>query len=35
MEFLCLFMLVKIDGVVEFGSIGCKDKFKDLKFCLG
>lgn len=35
MEFLCLFMLVKIDGVVEFGRIGFKEKIKDLKFCLG
>lgn len=35
MKLLCLFMLVKVDGVVEFGRIGYKDKIKDLKFCLG
>lgn len=35
MKLLCLFMLVKVDGVFEFGRIGYKDKIKDLKFCLG
>lgn len=35
MEPLCLLMLVKADGVVEFGRIGRKDNMKDLKSCPG
>uniref|UniRef100_A0A8W8J9N4 Uncharacterized protein n=1 Tax=Magallana gigas TaxID=29159 RepID=A0A8W8J9N4_MAGGI len=35
MEPLCLLMLVKADGVFEFGKIGHNDKIKDLKSCPG
>lgn len=35
MEPLCLLMLVKTDGVGEFGRIGLKEKIKDLKSCPG